>query len=92
MGQDGNIAAHLSLLCAADIWGGVLHIYTIIQNIFLLIADRYLIIMLRGVRVVEGADLERLCGVTHREFESLPVSHITLQITHKRYSLKYNLL
>jgi len=24
MGQDGNIAAHLSLLCAADIWGGVL--------------------------------------------------------------------
>ncbi len=31
--------------------------------------------MLRGVRVVEGADLERLCGVTHRGFESLPLSH-----------------
>ena len=31
---------------------------------------------MRGVRVVEGADLERLCGVTHRGFESLPLSHI----------------
>jgi len=27
MGQDGNIAAHLSLLCAAGIWGGVLTLY-----------------------------------------------------------------
>ena len=26
MSQDGNIAAHLTLLCAADIWGGVLNI------------------------------------------------------------------
>jgi len=25
MGQDGNIAAHLSLLGAAGIWGGVFH-------------------------------------------------------------------
>ena len=25
--------------------------------------------------MVEGADLERLCGVTHRGFESLPLSH-----------------
>ncbi len=31
--------------------------------------------LLRGVRVVEGADLERLCGATHRGFESLPLSH-----------------
>ena len=31
--------------------------------------------IMRGVRVVEGADLERLCGVTHRGFESLPLSH-----------------
>ena len=37
--------------------------------------------MLRGVRVVEGADLERLCGVTHREFESLPLSHTTSTYT-----------
>jgi len=29
--------------------------------------------------VVEGADLERLCGVTHRGFESLPLSHKILQ-------------
>lgn len=35
---------------------------------------------MRGVRVVEGADLERLCGVTHRGFESLPLSHINLQV------------
>lgn len=35
--------------------------------------------LLRGVRVVEGADLERLCGATHREFESLPLSHTKRQ-------------
>ena len=39
--------------------------------------------MLRGVRVVEGADLERLCGATHRGFESLPLSHINSQISLK---------
>ncbi len=33
---------------------------------------------MRGVRVVEGADLERLCGGTHRGFESLPLSHENL--------------
>ena len=25
--------------------------------------------------MVDGADLERLCGATHRGFESLPLSH-----------------
>ena len=42
---------------------------------------------MRGVRVVEGADLERLCGVTHRGFESLPLSHTIIENTHTTHHL-----
>ena len=40
--------------------------------------------------MVEGADLERLCGVTHRGFESLPLSHINPQTLNiQKVSFKY---
>jgi len=42
--------------------------------------------MLRGVRVVEGADLERLCGATHRGFESLPLSQADSNLTNTAIS------
>ncbi len=39
--------------------------------------------------MVEGADLERLCGVTHRGFESLPLSHIYYYL-HYNHNYFYN--
>ena len=39
--------------------------------------------------MVEGADLERLCGVTHRGFESLPLSH-TYNYLHYNHNYFYN--
>ncbi len=42
--------------------------------------------MLRGVRAVEGADLERLCGATHRGFESLPLSQFPLFLMYHFYT------
>ena len=55
----------------------------------------YVLLLLRGVRVVEGADLERLCGVTHRGFESLPLSHIFIhrfKAQHNRHFTHFHIL
>ncbi len=60
------------------------------QRSFVELRSKSVLLMLRGVRVVEGADLERLCGVTHRGFESLPLSHTYLPETYKFNPLTTN--